>query len=113
MDSFIRTREGLLIIHPDQPRASSPINDSYCVNVLQTGLLAGSQKTIQTPRTSPVNCSVVNPVHFAQGLSQKKDVSPVIVKCHKTELKHLKDASCVDLVFLSDLKPISQLLHET
>ena len=96
--------------HPDQPKASSHINDNYCISVLLTGLLAGSQrtvnlvqspetlnvKTMQTPRTLPVNCSVVNPVPFAKGLSQKKDVSPVIVKCHKTELKYVKDVSCVD-----------------
>ena len=34
--------------HPDQPRASSHINDNYCINVLQTGLLAGSQETVQS-----------------------------------------------------------------
>ena len=31
-------------IHPDQPRASSPINDNYCVNDLQAGLVAGSKQ---------------------------------------------------------------------
>ena len=37
----------LLSTHPDQPRASSHTNDNYCVNVLQTGLLAGSQETVK------------------------------------------------------------------
>ena len=35
-------------IHPDQPRASSPINDNYCVDKLQERLLAGSPDP--TPR---------------------------------------------------------------
>ena len=61
-------------------------NDNYCVSVLQTGLLAGSQrtvnfvqspetlsvKTIQTRRTFRVNCSVVNHVLFAQGFRKRK-----------------------------------------
>ena len=64
-------------------------------------------KTIQTPRTLFVNCSVVNPVLFAQGLSQKEDVSPIIVKCHKTELKYVKDVSCVDQ--LSPVSPVTNV----
>ena len=34
-DSTRRTRDDLLTFHPDQPRASSPINDNYCVKVLR------------------------------------------------------------------------------
>ena len=36
-------RADLLAITPDQLRASSPINDKYCVIVLKAGLLAGSR----------------------------------------------------------------------
>ena len=75
--------EGNISTHPDRPRVSSHTNDNYCVNVLQSGLPARSQetvqlreilnvKTIQTARTLPVNYSVVHHVPFAQGLSQKK-----------------------------------------
>ena len=113
----------LLSIHPDWPRASSRIHDNYCVNVLKTGLLAGSQETvnyvqlpetrslktmnIQTSKTSLVNCFVVNPVLFAKGHSQKKDITPVIVNCHKTELKYVKDVSCVDQ--LSFVRPVTNV----
>ena len=86
--------------------------------MLETGLLAGRQetvqstenlslKTIQTPRTLPVNYSVVNHVPFAQGLLQKIDISPVIVKCHKTELDYVKDVSCVDQ--LSFVRPVTNV----
>ena len=93
----------LLSTHPDRPRASSHINDNYCVSLLQTGLLAGSQETVkcaQLPRD--LSLKTMNSqtpqtfVHFAKGLSQKKDVSPVIVNCHTAELKYVKDVSCVD-----------------
>ena len=43
-----------LTTHPDWPRASSPINDNYYVNVLKAGLLAMSRKTlkcVQLPET--------------------------------------------------------------
>ena len=82
-------KRGDLSIHPDWPRESSRINDNYCVNVLKTGLLAGSQEIVnyvQLPgtlsvktmnsQTSVVNCSVVNPVLFAEGHSQRKDIRP-------------------------------------
>ena len=70
--------------HPNQPRASSPINDNYCVKVLQTGLLAGSKQptpdrtlNIISPETV-VNSVAVNHVSTAPGLLQKKDVSPSV-----------------------------------
>ena len=44
-DNTGRIRDNLLFSHPDQPRASSPINDNYCVKVLQTGLLMASKQT--------------------------------------------------------------------
>ena len=40
-----------------------------------------------------VNSCVVNPVHFAKGYLQKKGVNPV--NCHVTEIKYVKDISCV------------------
>ena len=43
-NSSREARVDLLTIHPDQPRAGSPINDNYCVKVLRTGLLAGSEQ---------------------------------------------------------------------
>ena len=83
-DGTGRTRDDLLTFHPDQPRASSPINDNYCVKVLQTGLLAGSKQLTPGetmnifPSKTLVNSVVVNPVLTAPRLSQKKDISPVI-----------------------------------
>ena len=64
-------------IHPDQPRASSPINDNYCVDKLQEGLLAGSQdstprQTMNTLLNTNANFHVVKVVHTASGLSQRK-----------------------------------------
>ena len=41
-----------------------------------------------------VNSCVVNPVQSVKGYPQKKGVNPV--NCHYTEIKHVKDASCVD-----------------
>ena len=100
-------------IHPDWPRAISRLNDIHCVNVLKKGLLDGSQESVnyvQLPETLSVKtmnsqtfCSVVNPVLFAKGHSQKKDISPVIINCHKTELKYVKDVSCVDQLYLVGL----------
>ena len=91
--------------------------------MLKTGLLARSQETVnyvqlpetlrlktmnsQTPQTLDVNYSVVNPVHFAKGHSQKKDISPIIVNCHKTELKYVKDVSCVDQLFF--VRPVTNV----
>ena len=84
---IVRAREARgsrLTTHPDWPRAHRYINDNYCVNVLETGLLTDSQETvkcvqlpetlslktmdIQTPQTSNVNCSIiiVNLAHIAE-----------------------------------------------
>ena len=77
--------------HPDLPRASSPINDNYCVKVLQTGLL-------------------VNPVLTPPGLLQKKDISPGMSGCYqKVKLKYVKHVSCVDQ--LSFVKPLTNVQH--
>ena len=70
---------------PDQPRASSCVNDNYCVDKLQARLLTGSKEAvcspetlgktldIQTPQIQVVNFSIVNPVLFGEGHSQRKD----------------------------------------
>ena len=104
-----KTSDALLTSHPDQPRASSPINDNYCVKVLQAGLLAGSkqptpEKTVNSllPKTL-VNSVVVNPVLTAPGLSQRK-ICPGMSGCYqKCKLKYLEDVFCVDQ--LSFVKP--------
>ena len=104
-DSIRRTRDDLLTIHPEQPRASSLINDSYSVKVLQTGLLTGSKqlasgKTMnyQLPKTL-VNSFIVNPVVTAPGPSQKKDVSPCVSGYQEAKLKYVKDVFCVNQFF--------------
>ena len=105
-----------LTIHHNQPRGSSPINDNYCVKILQTGLLPGSK--LPTPRKTMnslthVNSLVVNPVLNAPGLSQKKDTSPGVSGCsQEVKLKYVKDVFCVDQ--LSFVKPVtnSQLLPQ-
>ena len=74
-------KESLLSTHPDQPRASSRINDNYYVNFVHTGLLAGSnqeppKKTINSYCSKTlVNSFVVNPVLAAPGPSHRKGVS--------------------------------------
>ena len=73
--------------HPDQPWASSLINDNYCVDKLQGRLVTGStQETMnfQTPQNQSVDFCVVTPVHFVKGHSQRKAISPVIVINIKT-----------------------------
>ena len=40
------TRVSHLTTPPEQPKASSPINDNYCVNVTKAGLLVESKKTV-------------------------------------------------------------------
>ena len=70
-DTIRNPKADLPTIHHDQPRASSAINDNYCVDKLQEGLLAGSQlptpgKTLNTqfPQTH-VNFIVLN--HYCTG----------------------------------------------
>ena len=61
--------------HHDQPRASSCINDNYCVAKLQTRLLAGSTpQTLNTGSKLNVKLPVASHVHTAPGHSQKKEV---------------------------------------
>ena len=92
-----------LSIHPDQPRASSPINDNYCLKVLQTELLAGNKQP--TPGRT-MNILSPNPVLTAPTLSQKKDLSPGVSGCYQNcKLKYVKDVFCVDQ--LSFVKPLN------
>ena len=100
--------------HPDQPRASSHINDNYCVDKLQGGLLAGSKvstprQTLNTCLNLNVNCHVAKVVHSVSGLSQRKDVSPGTTDCYQRnyKLKHVKGASCVTQ--LSCVKPVTNV----
>ena len=63
---------------------------------------------IQIPQTQVVNFTVVTPVHFAKGHSQRKDISPVIINCCKQrKLKHVTGVSCVDQ--LSFVKPVTNV----
>ena len=88
----------LPVTHRDQPRASSPINDNYCIAMLQRGLLAGSQNlTRQTLDTLNVNYHVVPVLHSAPGHSQKRELSPGSAGCYcrNHKLKSVKSVSCV------------------
>ena len=87
-------------IPPDQPRASSLIDDNYCVTNLPARLLAGSilpTETIDTCLPLNVKPHVVLHVHTAPGHSQKKGVSPGSADCHFRDykLKYVKGVSCV------------------
>ena len=90
-----------LVTLRDQPRASSRINDNYCVTPLQARLLAGSpppRQTINTCSELSVNLNVVTPVLTAPGHSQKRDLSPGPVDCYSLrdhKLKCVKSVSCV------------------
>ena len=87
----------LLHIHPDRPRASSHINDSYCLNQVDTRLLAGSPSFSQTSETLNVKHHVVSHVRSAPGHSQKKELSPGQAECYPEDclLKSVKSVSCV------------------
>ena len=91
-------RGSLPVIPRDQPRASSPINDNYCLDQLQRRLLAGSQNTKETINFH-VNLPVVNLVHTAPGHSQKREISPGAAGCQyklkDCSLKYEKGVSCV------------------
>ena len=95
--------------HPDLPRASSHINDSYCITKLQTRLLARSNFFTQTKDTLNVQLPVVPLVTTAPGQSQKKDLSPGPVNCQYKEckLKSVKSASCVTQ--LSCVNPVTNV----
>ena len=86
--------------HHDQPRASSRINDNYCVTKLRARLLAGSSRPTQTINTCAslnVNSPVVKVVNSVPGHSQKRDLSPGSAGCYCKEhkLKYVKSVSCV------------------
>ena len=84
--------------HHDQPRASSRINDNYCVTKLQTRLLAGSTpQTINSGLNLNVKLPVASHVHSAPGHSQKRELSPGSAGCHykSCKLKSVKSVSCV------------------
>ena len=82
----------------DQPRASSRINDNYCVTKPQARLLAGSTPketlTVQSLKRH-VKLNVVNHVPSATGHPQRKGISPglsVVMKKGCT-LKYVKGVS--------------------
>ena len=75
----INPRGSLPAIYRNQPRASSHINDNYCVTKLQTRLLAGSSpQTIDICTNLNVKPHVVSSVHTAPGVGRYDD--PYI--CH-------------------------------
>ena len=108
-DSTEKERVVLPHSHPDLPRASSRINDSYCITKLQTRLLARSNTLTQTIDTLNVKLPVVHHVTTAPGQSQKKDLSPGPVNCHYKEckLKSVKSVSCVTQ--LSCVNPVTNV----
>ena len=67
-----------------------------CCQLPETPSTTKKTVDIQTPQTLGVNLPVVNLARIAKGLSQKKDVSPVVVNCYQRELKYVKDVSCVN-----------------
>ena len=96
-------------IHHDQPRASSRINDNYCVTKLQARLLAGSSPPTQTIDILNVKPHVVTNVHTAPGHSQKRELSPGSAGCYYKgcKLKSVKSLSCVTQ--LSYVQPVTNV----
>ena len=87
-DIIRKPEANLPSIPHDQPRASSPINDNYCVDKLQEELLAGSQpsiprQTMNTQLNSHVNFHVLKVDHAAPGHSQRKEISPGAAVCYQ------------------------------
>ena len=80
--------------HPDQPRASSLINDNHSVTQANVRLLAGSSQTLETLNAKH---PVVFHVSSAPGHSQKKELSPGQAECYpkSCSLKSVKSVSCV------------------
>ena len=104
-------RENTGTLH-DQPRASSHIDDNYCVTKLQARLLAGSTlptETIDICSSLNVKPLVVSSVHTAPGHSQKRELSPGSAGCHykKYTLKYVKSVSCVTQV--SCVQPVTNV----
>ena len=96
--------------HRDQPRASSRINDNYCVTKLQPRLLAGSiPQTINTGLNLNVKLPVATHVHSVPGHSQKRELSPGSAGCHykNCKLKSVKSVSCVTQ--LSCVQPVTNV----
>ena len=104
-------RESLPVTLRDQPRASSPINDNYCIDKLQRGLLARSQIPTRQTIDTCVNFHVIKVAHTAPGHSQKKEISPGAAVCYypqrECKLKCLKGVSCVTQ--LSCVKPVTNV----
>ena len=104
-------RENTSIPHV-QPRASSRINDNYCVTELRARLLVGSTPretlTVQSLETH-VNLNVVNHVRSATGHPQRKGISPGLsfVKSKDCTLKHVKGASSV--IQLPCVQPVTNV----
>ena len=101
-----------LSIPRDQPRASSRINDNYCVTSLRARLLAGSTLketlTVQSLKTH-VKLNVVNHVHSTTGHPQRKGISPglSVVMSKDCPLKHVKGASSV--IQLPCVQPVTNV----
>ena len=96
--NYKKPKGSLPATHRDQPRASSHINDKYCVTKLQARLLAGSSpQTIDICSNLNVNPHVVITVHTAPGHSQKRELSPGSAGCYCKDykLKSVKSVSCV------------------
>ena len=107
-DSLRKERVVLQPTPRDQPRASSRINDNYCVTKLQARLLAGSPTTRQTLDTfSNVKFPVVHSVHTAPGHSQKRDPGSAGCYCRENKLKYVKSVSCITQ--LCCVKPVTNL----
>ena len=80
--------------HPDQPRASSHINDNHSVTQANVRLLARSSQTLKTLNAKH---HVVFHVSSVPGHSQKKELSPGQAECYpkNCSLKSVKSVSCV------------------
>ena len=99
-------KENTSIPH-NQPRASSRINDNYCVTNLQARLLAGStHKKTLTFQDTVVNLNAVKHALSATGHPQRKGLSPglAVVKNRDHTLKIVKGASSVTQ--LSCVQPV-------
>ena len=90
MEGTEEVKESTSIPH-DQPRASSRINDNYCVTKLQAQLLAGSPSPQQTIDTClNVKYHVALSVHTAPGHSPKKrELNPSLAGCYVKENRYM------------------------
>ena len=100
----------LQVTHRDQPRASSHINENYCVTKLQARLLAGSSpqgQTIDICTNLNAKPHVVTSVHTTPGHSQKRELSPGSAGDYK--LKYVKSVSFVTQ--LSCVQPVTNVTN--